>query len=121
MLTDPKPRSRNRRDAASTSLPAIHRGELSELSRSNFFEAPSQEFLARRTAAAAGRAGGSGGPSLAEINARNATNGAPELSARIGIDTGPVVVEATGEVFGDAPNVAAGYRVSPSQVQCSSP
>src|SRR5271157_2430302 len=43
MLTDPKPRSRNRRDAASTSLPAIHRGELSELSRSNFFEAPSQE------------------------------------------------------------------------------
>ena len=28
-------------------------------------------------------------------------------SARIGIESGPVVVDATGEVFGDAPNVAA--------------
>ena len=44
---------------------------------------------------------------LVEINARNASKGAPELSARIGIESGPVVVEATGEVFGDAPNVAA--------------
>ena len=44
---------------------------------------------------------------LAEINARNAGKGAPELSARIGLECGPVVVEATGEVFGDAPNVAA--------------
>jgi class 3 adenylate cyclase len=31
----------------------------------------------------------------------------PALSARIGIGSGQVVVEATGEVFGDAPNVAA--------------
>jgi class 3 adenylate cyclase len=45
---------------------------------------------------------------LAEINAKNAGKGAPELSARIGIESGPVVVEATGDVFGDAPNVAAG-------------
>ena len=44
---------------------------------------------------------------LADLNARNAANGAPELSARIGIESGPVVVEASGEVFGDAPNVAA--------------
>jgi class 3 adenylate cyclase len=44
---------------------------------------------------------------LSEINAKNAGKGAPELSARIGIEFGPVVVEATGEVFGDAPNVAA--------------
>jgi class 3 adenylate cyclase/predicted ATPase len=44
---------------------------------------------------------------LAEINARNASKGAPELSARIGLDSGQVVVDATGEVFGDAPNVAA--------------
>jgi class 3 adenylate cyclase/tetratricopeptide (TPR) repeat protein len=44
---------------------------------------------------------------LAELNARNSARGAPELKARIGIETGPVVVEATGEVFGDAPNVAA--------------
>jgi class 3 adenylate cyclase/tetratricopeptide (TPR) repeat protein len=44
---------------------------------------------------------------LAEINSRNAAKGAPELSARIGLESGPVVVEAAGEVFGDAPNVAA--------------
>ena len=33
--------------------------------------------------------------------------GAPRLSARIGLDCGLVVVDSTGEVFGDAPNVAA--------------
>jgi class 3 adenylate cyclase/tetratricopeptide (TPR) repeat protein len=44
---------------------------------------------------------------LSDLNARNAANGAPELSARVGIESGPVVVEAIGEVFGDAPNVAA--------------
>jgi class 3 adenylate cyclase len=44
---------------------------------------------------------------LAEINAKNRGKGAPDLLARIGIEIGPVVVEAAGEVFGDAPNVAA--------------
>ena len=44
---------------------------------------------------------------LVEINARNASRGAPELEARIGLDSGQVVVDATGEVFGDAPNIAA--------------
>ena len=44
---------------------------------------------------------------LSDLNARNAAKGAPELSARIGIESGQVVVEAGGEVFGDAPNVAA--------------
>ena len=44
---------------------------------------------------------------LAELNARNATTGVPELAARIGLDSGPVVVDAVGEVFGDTPNVAA--------------
>ena len=44
---------------------------------------------------------------LADLNERNAARGAPELSARIGLESGPVVVEAAGEVFGDAPNVAA--------------
>jgi class 3 adenylate cyclase/predicted ATPase len=44
---------------------------------------------------------------LVEINARNGSKGTPELSARIGLDSGPVVVDATGEVFGEAPNVAA--------------
>ena len=44
---------------------------------------------------------------LGEMNIRNAAKGAPELSARIGVESGPVVVETTGEVFGEAPNVAA--------------
>ena len=44
---------------------------------------------------------------LAELNARSAGKAAPELTARIGLDSGPVVVDATGEVFGEAPNVAA--------------
>ena len=44
---------------------------------------------------------------LADLNARNAKTGAPELSARIGLETGSVVVDAAGEVFGDAPNIAA--------------
>jgi class 3 adenylate cyclase len=44
---------------------------------------------------------------LAEINAKNRGKAAAELSARIGIESGPVVVEANGEVFGEAPNVAA--------------
>ncbi|MBV8471818.1 MAG: AAA family ATPase, partial [Hyphomicrobiales bacterium] len=45
--------------------------------------------------------------SLAAINARNAGKGAPELFARVGLDSGPVVVDAAGEVFGEAPNVSA--------------
>jgi class 3 adenylate cyclase/predicted ATPase len=44
---------------------------------------------------------------LGELNAKNDTPGAAELAARIGLESGSVVVEATGEVFGDAPNVAA--------------
>jgi class 3 adenylate cyclase len=45
--------------------------------------------------------------SLGELNSRNATSGVPELVARIGLETGPVVVDASGEVFGEAPNIAA--------------
>jgi class 3 adenylate cyclase/predicted ATPase len=44
---------------------------------------------------------------LSDLNAKNAAKNASELSARIGIEAGSVVVEATGEVFGDAPNIAA--------------
>ena len=44
---------------------------------------------------------------LAELNAAKVGPGKPELAARIGIAAGLVVVDATGEVFGDAPNVAA--------------
>jgi class 3 adenylate cyclase/predicted negative regulator of RcsB-dependent stress response len=44
---------------------------------------------------------------LSDLNARNTGKGAQELSARVGLESGPVVVEASGEVFGDAPNIAA--------------
>ena len=44
---------------------------------------------------------------LGELNARNAGRGAPQLIARIGLELGQVVADATGEVFGEAPNVAA--------------
>jgi class 3 adenylate cyclase len=44
---------------------------------------------------------------LAELNRKNGGSGKPVLSARIGIETGPVVVDAAGEIYGDAPNTAA--------------
>jgi class 3 adenylate cyclase len=44
---------------------------------------------------------------LAELNARNAGRGAPQLIARIGLESGQLMVDGTGEVFGEAPNVAA--------------
>ena len=44
---------------------------------------------------------------LAELNRKNVGSGKPVLAARIAIDLGPVVVDATGEIFGDVPNVAA--------------
>ncbi len=44
---------------------------------------------------------------LAELNRKNAGAGKPALDARIGIETGPVVVDAAGEIYGDAPNIAA--------------
>ena len=44
---------------------------------------------------------------LAELNRENAGSGRPELVARIGVESGAVVVDAAGEIFGDAPNVAA--------------
>jgi class 3 adenylate cyclase len=44
---------------------------------------------------------------LGGVNRKNAGSGKPTLSARIGIETGPVVVDAAGEIYGDAPNTAA--------------
>jgi class 3 adenylate cyclase/predicted ATPase len=44
---------------------------------------------------------------LAQHNADNAGKDASELSARIGLDCGLVVVDSTGEMIGDAPNIAA--------------
>ena len=44
---------------------------------------------------------------LAELNRKNAGAGKPELKARIGLETGPAVVDAAGEIYGDVANVAA--------------
>jgi predicted ATPase len=45
--------------------------------------------------------------SLADINRKNVDSGKPALNARIGIEIGPVVVDAAGEIYGDAPSTAA--------------
>ena len=44
---------------------------------------------------------------LAELNRKNAGGGKPELTARVGIETGPAVVDAAGEIYGDVANIAA--------------
>jgi hypothetical protein len=55
--------------------------------------------------------------SLADLNCKNANSDKPALAARIAIDLGPVVVDATGEIFGNVPNVAAGHRRWPNRVR----
>jgi class 3 adenylate cyclase/predicted ATPase len=44
---------------------------------------------------------------LNELNRKNGGTGKPELTARIGLETGPAVVDATGEIYGDVANIAA--------------
>jgi class 3 adenylate cyclase/predicted ATPase len=44
---------------------------------------------------------------LSEANAHHAGGQRPRFAARIGLDSGLVVVDVMGEVFGDAPNIAA--------------
>jgi class 3 adenylate cyclase len=44
---------------------------------------------------------------LSEVNARNASIGGPQLAVRIGLESGPVVVDDDGEVFGEVSNIAA--------------
>ena len=44
---------------------------------------------------------------LAELNRENAGTGRPSLAARIGLETGPAVVDAAGEIYGDVANVAS--------------
>ena len=48
---------------------------------------------------------------LAEVNRKNTAAGKPALNARIGIEIGPVVIDAAGEIYGDAPNVAARIKL----------
>src|SRR4029077_21187790 len=58
-------------------------------------------------AARAARAALSIQRALAELNRKNSGTSTPELVARIGIETGPAVVDAAGEIYGDVANVAA--------------
>jgi class 3 adenylate cyclase/predicted ATPase len=44
---------------------------------------------------------------LVELNRRNSGTARPELVARIGLESGPAVLDATGEIYGDVANVAA--------------
>src|SRR6516165_390086 len=55
----------------------------------------------------AARAGLSIQRALADLNRKYAGAGKPELIARIGLETGPAVVDATGEIYGDVTNIAA--------------
>src|SRR5262249_54970657 len=45
--------------------------------------------------------------SLDELNRKNFDTRKPALAARIAIDTGPVVIDAGGEIFGGVPNIAS--------------
>jgi class 3 adenylate cyclase/predicted ATPase len=44
---------------------------------------------------------------LAELNRKNEGTAKPVLAARIGLETGPAVVDAAGEIYGDVANIAA--------------
>ncbi len=66
---------------------------------------------------------------LAELNRNNAGTGKPVLAARIGLETGPAVVDAAREIYGDVANIAGLFvaeergtqrsRVCPSRRLCS--
>ena len=55
---------------------------------------------------------------LAELNRDNAGSGRPGLVARIGVESGAVVVDAAGEIFGDAPNIAARVQALADPERC---
>jgi class 3 adenylate cyclase len=44
---------------------------------------------------------------LAELNGKNEGTDKPVLTARIGLETGPAVLDAAGEIYGDVANIAA--------------
>jgi class 3 adenylate cyclase len=53
---------------------------------------------------------------LAELNRKSAGAGKPELAARIGLESGPVVVDAAGEIYGDVANIGAQALAEPGSV-----
>jgi class 3 adenylate cyclase len=62
-----------------------------------------KQLVARETdAERAARAALSIQRGLAELNHKNGLAGKPSLNARIGIEAGPVVVDAVGEIYSDA-------------------
>ena len=58
---------------------------------------------------------------LSDINSRNAVKGAPELSARIGIELDPWSWRRLARCSATRRISPPAFRLSPSQVQCSSP
>ena len=44
---------------------------------------------------------------LSQLNRKNAGTAKPELVARIGLESGPAVLDASGEIYGDVANIAA--------------
>jgi class 3 adenylate cyclase len=44
---------------------------------------------------------------LTDLNRKNTGSGKPELKARVGLETGPAVLDAKGEIYGDVANTAA--------------
>jgi len=44
---------------------------------------------------------------LADLNRKNTGTGKSELAARVGLETGPAVVDAAGDIYGDVANIAA--------------
>jgi class 3 adenylate cyclase len=44
---------------------------------------------------------------LAELNVKNTRTAKPELAARIGLESGPAVLDAAGEIYGEVANIAA--------------
>ena len=55
---------------------------------------------------------------LTELNRKNADTGKPELTTRIGLETGPAVVDAAGEIYGDVANGAARVQAWRSPARC---
>jgi hypothetical protein len=53
---------------------------------------------------------------LAELNARNVAAGVPELAARIGLDSGPVVVDGQAKCSARRRTSPHGYRAPPSRL-----
>jgi class 3 adenylate cyclase len=51
---------------------------------------------------------------LTDLNRKNAGAGKPELVARIGLETGPAVVDAAVEIYGDVTNIAARVQALPN-------